>query len=228
MADKNQKQQVRTIYKVLAIFGCVLFVVLMIVSSMGSSWLTVFSAVRPGDAVTIDLTIRDKSGLPLVTSNQQVYQQAVAAGRDLFYTKQLVFKANQSSTEAVVPIPVYSGTAGWTASFALFGGEHDAITQGIVGMKKNEQKTITIPFTGSMTQFWGAAQLKRQEVDLTGIHVGDKLAMAVSDTDALAVNASESSYSIRLGEVTQKTAEGVTIDFGYPSIDLTVLAINSQ
>jgi len=228
MGEKKQKQQVKAIYKILAIVGCVLFVVLMIVSSMGSSWIAAFSAVKPGDSVTVDLTIRDKSGAPLITSNQQIYQQAAATGSNLFYTKQLVFRANQSSTEAMIPIPVYSGTSGWSASFALFGGEHDAISQGIVGMKKNEQKTITIPFTGSMTQFWPSAQLERQEVNVTGIHVGDKLAMAVSTSETLAVNATESSYSIRVGEITQKTSEGVTIDFGYPSIDVTVISINSQ
>jgi hypothetical protein len=227
MGEKKQNQSVRPWYKILAVIGCVLFVVLMVVSSMGSGWITAFSAIRPGDVVTVDFTIKDKSGNPLVTSDQVLYRQNVAAGKTLLYSKQLVFQANLSSTEAMIPVPVYSGSAGWSTSFALFGGEHDAISQGLVGMRKNEQKTIKIPFTDSMTQFWSSEQLTRQGVNLTDVHVGDKLAMAVASSSELPKNATESSYSVRISEITQKTSSGVTFDFGYPAIDVKVLSINS-
>lgn len=226
MGEKKQKeQQVRTIYKVLAVAGCVLFVVLMIVSSMGTSWITAFKSVKPGDAVTIDITIRDKSGNPLVTSDQTLYRQLLESGTGLYFSRYLVVMANQSSTEAMIPIPVYSPNAGWESSFALFGGERDAISTALVGMRANEQKTITIPFTDSMTQTWSAEQLTAQGVNVTGVHIGDRLAMAVSDTESLAHNASESSYSVRLGQITGKNAESVTINFGYPTIDIKVVAI---
>lgn len=228
MGEKKQRQGVRPVYKILAVAGCILFVVLMIVSSMGSSWISVFSSVKPGDVVTIDFTIKDRSGNPLVTSDQVLYRQKAAAGINLLYSKQLVFQANLSSTEPVIPVPVYSGRAGWSGTFALFGGEHDAISTGLVGMKKSEQKTIAIPFADSMVQFWSSEQLARQGVNLTDVHVGDKLAIAVSGSSELPKNATDSSYSMRISEITQKTANGVTVDYGYPSIDISVVSITGK
>ena len=226
MAEKKQKKQsVKSIYKVLAILGCVLFVVLMVVSSMGSSWLSAFKAVRPGDSVTIDITVRDASGNALVTSDAQLFESMYNAGGNPLYSKQLAVVANQSATEAVMSIPVYSVTDGWNESFALFGGEYDAVTAALVGMKVNEQKTVTIPFTDSMTQTWTTESLSSQGVNITNVHVGDVLSMAVSSESTLDKTAPESAYSLRLGEVTEKNAESVTVDFGYPSIDIKVVSI---
>jgi FKBP-type peptidyl-prolyl cis-trans isomerase 2 len=230
MADKKKKQEVRSIYKILAVIGCVLFVVLMIVSSMGSSWITSFKAVQPGDAVTIDYTIRDRTGNPLVSSDRTVVNSVVSAGSGIFISRPLQILANQSSTTAVVPITVqyYPSTETRILPFALFGGEHDAISSALVGMKVNEQKTITIPFTSSMTQFWSAAQLMNQGTNVSDIHIGDKLSLAVSNSEVLSKNATESSYSTRIGEVTQKSAAGITLDFGYPTIEIKVVSIGGS
>ncbi len=228
MSEKKQKEKKgRSVYKILAVVGCVLFVVLMIVSSMGTGWITSFKSVKPGDAVTIDLTIRDASGNAIVTSDEQLYRGLVAEKKTPYYSKQLVMVANQSSTESLIPIPIYSVSEGWANTFALFGGEHDAISQALVGMKTNEQKTVTIPFTDSMTQSWSTPQLEGQGVNMTDVHVGTILALGVSQESVLAKNASESSYSIRLGEVTRKTAENVILDFGYPKIEIKVVAIGT-
>lgn len=229
MAEKKQKEQkVRTIYKVLVVLGCVLFVVLMIVSSMGTSWLSAFKAVKPGDTVTIDYTIRDNNGNPLVTSNQQVYLQQARENKTVLFSQQLVFTANKSTVKPLIALPVYSGYSSWSGTFALFGGEHDAISEGIVGMKVNEQKTIAIPFTSSMTETWTTDQIKSQGLNVSEVHIGDLLAMAVSNSDTLAVNATESSYSVRLGEVTSKSSESITINFGYPAIDVQVISIGDS
>jgi hypothetical protein len=227
MGEKKPKEQTKTWIKALVVIACVLFVVLMVVSAMGSGWLSFFSVIKPGDSVTIDYTIRDKNGDPLVTTDQQVYKQASGAGSGIFYTKQLVIQANQSSTKAVIPIQVYTADGGWSKTFALFGGELDAITRNIVGMKQNEQKVISIPFRDSMTQVWSAAQLQSNGVNMTDVNIRDKLAMGVSDSPELEKNATASAYSIRIGEVTKKSADGVTIDFGYPSIDVRVVTISA-
>jgi hypothetical protein len=229
MGEKKKKQEsVRNIYKVLAVVGCVLFVVLMIVSSMGSSWITSLHGIQPGESVTIDFTLRDAQGSPLVTTDQQLYQKVAGSGQGIYFSKQLVFQANQSSIKAVIPVPVYSPDSGWTKTFALFGGESDAISQGIVGMKTNEQKTISIPFRDAMTQTWSVAQLKSNGVNLTDINTGDFLSMGVSDSPELDKNSTALTYSVRIGEVTKKTADGVVVNFGYPTIDIRVVSINSR
>jgi hypothetical protein len=228
MGEKKQKQQTKNWIKALVVIACVLFVVLMVVSAMGTGWLSFFTVIRPGDTVTIDYTIRDGNGDPLVTTDQQVYRTGAGSGAGIFFSKQLVVQANQSSTKAVIPIQVYSAEGGWSKTFALFGGEFDAITSNIIGMKDNEQKSIRMPFRDSMTQTWSPAQLKSNGVNLTDVQIGDQIAMGVSDTPELEKNTTASSYSIRIGEVTKKSADGVVISFGYPTIDVTIVSINNR
>ena len=50
--------------------------------------------------------------------------------------------------------------------------------------------------------------------------------MGVSDTPVLAAN-STATY-VRIGQVTQVSPDGVTVDFGYPGADITVTSINSR
>ena len=96
-------------------------------------------------------------------------------------------------------------------------------------MKVNEKKNIIIPSSGGMKQTWTAAQLIRNNVNITDINVGDQLTMGVSDNpEAMASNSSAISY-IRMGEVTNKNGEeSVDVNFGYPSIDVSVVSITTR
>jgi hypothetical protein len=226
MGEKKQKQQTKNWIKALVVIACITFVVLMVLSGMGSGWISYFSVIKPGDTVTIDFTIRDKNGQPLVTSDQQLYKQMTGSGGGVFFSKQLVLQANQSSVKAVMPIPIYTTQSGWSTSFALFAGEYDAMSEGIIGMKQNEQKSIHIPFTDSMTQVWSVAQLKSNGLNLSDVNIGDSIALGVSDIPELARNTTPQSYYMRIGEVTKKTVDGVTIDLGYPAIDVRIVAVN--
>lgn len=228
MGEKKQKQTTKTWAKVVVAMACVFFALVMVLSAMGTGWLSYFTVIRPGDTVTIDYTIRDRNGAPLVTTDQQIYKSVVSSGSGIFLSKQLVIQANQSSTKAVIPIQVYSAQSGWSKTFALFGGEFDAITSSIIGMKDNEEKSISLPKPDSMTQTWSAAQLKSNGVNLTDIQIGDQIAMGVSDTPELEKNTTASSYSLRIGEVTKKSADGVVISFGYPTIDVRIVSINNR
>jgi hypothetical protein len=228
MGEKKQKQTTKNWVKAVIAFVCVFFVLVMVLSAMGTGWLSIFTVIRPGDTVTIDYTIRDRNGTPLVTTDQQVYKSVAASGSGIFFSKQLVLQANQSSTKAVIPIQVYSVEGGWSKTFALFGWEFDVIASNIVGMKHDEQKSIVMPFRDSMTQTWSAARLKSNGVNITDVQIGDQIAMGVSDTPELEKNTTASSYSIRIGEVTKKSADGVVISFGYPTIDVRIVSINNR
>jgi hypothetical protein len=201
MGEKKPKQQPKKWTKVVIALVCVFFVLIMVLSGMGTSWISIFSAVKPGDTVTIDFTIRDRNGNPLVTTDQQVYQKAASSGAGIFFSKQLVLQANQSSKTAIIPIQVYSTDGGWSKTFALFGGEFDTISSNLVGMKHDEQKSIRMPFSDSMTQSWSAAQLKSNDVNISDIQIGDNIAMGISDTPELGKNTTTQSYSVRVGEV---------------------------
>lgn len=229
MVDKKQKEAViKRTKQVLVVGACVLFVVLMILSGMGSHWLTMFTVVKPGDTVVLDYTFYDATGDPLLTSNQQTYLQAEAAGRTVVYGRQLSVVAGQSLTRSLFPVPIYLGSSGgWTGQFALFSSEYDTIARSLVGLKTGDVKRIAIP-NGSVQQQWPKEQLSRRNVSMDELSVGDLLAMGVSDNpEEMATNSSAEVYT-RLGEITIKTADGVIVDSGFPSADISVVAINPQ
>ena len=72
MGAKKQAVKSKKVWiKALAIVAGVFFVIVMIVSSMGSVLISSLAVVKPGDVAVVDYTIRDSQGQPLLTSNQQ-------------------------------------------------------------------------------------------------------------------------------------------------------------
>src|SRR5208337_122203 len=159
MGTKKQAVKSKKVWiKALAIIAGVLFVVLMVVSAMGSSWISSLATIKPGDVVVLDYTLRDAQGTPILTSNQQLYTQLTNQGSGVLYSKPLTITANQSLDTNVYPnvypIQFYTASTGWSASnqFALFRDEYDTISSGIVGLKANSQKTISLATAKPMTQ----------------------------------------------------------------------------
>ena len=67
MSDKKQKEaMVKRVKQVIVVGACILFVALMILSGMGSGWLTMFTTVKPGDSVVVDYTLNDIYGNPVL------------------------------------------------------------------------------------------------------------------------------------------------------------------
>jgi hypothetical protein len=229
MGEKKQKEAtMKQVKKILVVGACVLFVVLMIVSGMGSGWISSFTIIRPGDVALIDYTIYDAGQNPIITTDQQIFKQAVGNGRSVLFSKQILVTSNQSLPQTLFPVQVYSADGGWSRQFAFFATEYNAISAGIVGMKANEQKRLNITSSVPMTQLWSVDQLKRNGVNITDINDGDILAMAVSDNPAeMAANKSALTY-VRLGEVSGKSPQGVVVDFGYPSADVRIVSINPR
>jgi len=229
MGTKKQAEKSKKLWvKVLAVVVGVVFVVLMVVSAMGSSWISSLASVKPGDTVVVDYTLKDAQGSPIMTSNQQLFTQLASKGSGIMYSKTLTLTANQTLGSGVYPVSFYTASTGWSSAnqFALLPSEYNTITEGLVGMRANTQKTISLTSAKPMTQFWSADQLAANNVSLSSIQVGDHLTMGVS-TGATADEAATTAPAYaRIGEVTNKTADGITVDFSYPSIDVTVTSIN--
>jgi hypothetical protein len=123
---------------------------------------------------------------------------------------------------------VRSTKASSATQFALFNPEYDAMSAGVIGMKVNEQKRVTLSQNGSMTQLWEPERLIKSGVNMSEITVGDILTMSVSNNpEEMATNKSALTY-LRVGEVSSKSPEGVVVDFGYPVADVRVVSINAQ
>jgi hypothetical protein len=229
MGEKKKKEEtMKTVKKVLIVGACVLFVVLMVVSGMGSGWLTMFTSVRPGDSVVVDYTIFDAAGQPIVTSEKATYDTVVAKNRQIFGSKQLTIISNQTIEKPIYSVPVYPSNGASVKQLAIFSSEYNVITSAIIGMKVNEQKRIPIGSNISMTQDWSVEQLAQSKINLTDINVGDNFFMGVSDNPEAVVNNTTATTFLRIGEVASKSPEGIVVDFSYPSIDIRVLSINKQ
>jgi FKBP-type peptidyl-prolyl cis-trans isomerase 2 len=227
MSDNKQKEaMIKKVKQVLVVGACVLFVVLMILSGMSSHWLSIFTVIKPGDAVVVDYTLYDINGNPLLTSNQQTYMRATANSQNIIYSKQLSMTAGQKLTKSIYPVPIYTSSSGWTKEYALFSVEFDAINEALIGMKAGDQKRIRIP-NSSMTQVWSATQLTNNGVNIADLDTGDILAMGVSDEPELITTNNTTTYT-RVGQVTSKTTESVIVNFGYPSADISIVAINAK
>ena len=232
MGEKKKKEESRKKWtKIGLLILAVLFVVVMVVSSMGTNWITGLAPIRAGDSVVIDYTIYDAAGNPLMTTNQQAAQKAAQAGSGIMYTKPLTLTANLSLNQGTFPVPVYiySSSGGWQQQqFALFSPEYDAITRGLVGMRLNDKKNIAFTANNSMSQLWSPAQLQKNNINMSDIQVGDSLTMGVSDNpNATAENSSATTY-LRVGAVTRVSPAGVVVNFGYPNADITVDSVNKQ
>jgi hypothetical protein len=204
----------------------------MVVSAMGSSWISSLATVKPGDTVVVDYTLRDAQGNAIVTSSSTLYNQLTKQGSNVLYSKQLTLTANQSLETKVYnttyPIQFYTSSNGWATGnqFALFNDEYNALSSGIVGMRPNTQKTISLVSSLPMTQFWSANQLALNNMTLSSMQTGQQIVLGVSsDAYGYRANSTAPTY-VRIGEVANKTADGITIDFSYPSIDVTVVSIN--
>jgi len=223
---KKKEESTKLVSKILIVSVCLLFVGLMILSGMGTSWLNIFTVVKPGDTVVIDYTLYNAGGNPILTTDQQLYVKTASTSGGLVLSKQIAITANQTLSRSLYPVQIYTSGSGWSKQFAIFSPEYDAISNGIVGMKMNEQKRISIPSGNSMTQEWTTDQLMLNKVNISDISIGDVLAMGVSDNPEAEVSNTSAITYIRSGEITQKTQSGVVVDFGYPVAEVRVVSIN--
>jgi len=225
---KKNEQWVKLVSKLFIVGACLLFVGLMILSGMGNQWITMFNSVKSGDTVVLDVTVYDAAGKPIITSEQTVYNQAVAQGKDIFATKQLTIISNKTIAKSIFGVPGYSSTGTSVQQLAIFSSEYNLISSAVVGMKVNEQKRIAIPSDNMMKNEFSVEQLAISKINLTDISVGDTFFMGVSDTTEQVTNTTKPNTFLRIGDVVSKSPDGVVVDLNYPAIEVRVVSINNQ
>jgi hypothetical protein len=229
MGEKKQKEASQKRWKkVLFVIAAVLFVVVMVVSSMGSHWITGIAPVKAGDTVVLDYTIYDSASNPLVTTSQDVYRQVYSHNQSILFAKQITMTANQSLKQAIYPIPVYIAENGGTyEEFALYNPEYNAISSGVIGMRTGDKKKVSLASDISMSKLFSAETLANGNVNISSLRVGDILAMGVSQTSNATASNNTETY-IRLAEVTRISDQGAVIDFGYPYADVTLTSFTAR
>jgi hypothetical protein len=211
--------------KVLFVSVGVLFVVLMIVSSMGTSWLNVFQTVKTGSVVLTDVTIRDDQNRPILTTSQTEYQSAIKENRTVFLVSQFVLDAGVPFNETMKTVPILapSGT-----NYTLFGEEYNAISMGVVGMHTGGAKTIPLDANISEERNYTAQEFNQLGGDFNNSTIGDELILAfVENAGALYDNATTPSYMVRTTHIVNKSEESVQLSFSHATAQLSVSQIRT-
>jgi len=222
---KKMEEKSKRLKQVLIVGACVLFVVLMVLSGMGSGWISGLATIKPGDSVVLDYTLYNADGKAIVTTDQQLWK---SSGNSLLLSKQLSFIANQSFSGHLYPVPVYSSSAGWQDQIAFHTAEFSAISQGVVGMKDTEKKTISLPPPVPDTIVYGADELAANNLKITDLQKGDLFPLGESENPATSLANATGPVYMRIGDVTGVGPQNVSVDFSYPRIDVTISTINGR
>ncbi|MEN6341276.1 MAG: hypothetical protein ABFC89_01820 [Methanospirillum sp.] len=213
--------------KVLFVSVGVLFVVLMVASSMGTSWLNVFQTVKPGAVVVTDVTLRDDQNRPVLTSNQAVYSSAIKENRSVFLVSPLTVDAGLAYTDPVMTVPITAPQSG--VNYTLFGQEYNAITMGVVGMNPGGTKTVSLETNVTEERNYTAAEFDQLGGDFGNTSIGDEMVLSfVENPEAFYDNTTTPTYALRTTHVVNRTDDSVTLSFSLASAELTLAQVRSS
>jgi hypothetical protein len=208
------------------VIGGIGFVVVMIVSSLGTGWLVGMKPAQSGDVAYCDVTLKDDQGRTVFTTNERIFNASLEQGNPAWLAASMAIAVNITTENLVEPITAYF-PGGGQSSFAFLGPEYNQIAEGLVGMKNGE--TRRIPFEQD-TGF----QREMTEEEFAGIggnftqaRVGDQLIFGF--TTAPMIGAEDNTtpgYALRTVTVSNKTGETITVVYGYSSADVTLLQLS--
>ena len=213
--------------KILVVGVGVLFVVLMVVSSMGMSWLNAFTSVQNGTVVTADLTIRDDLGRPVITSDKAIYTAAAKENKTVLLTNQLTVPAGGVyDNQSMQALPV---TAPSAANFTVFGNEYQTMVNGLIGMHVSQMKSVPFDQNASEEQnvTLSSTQFERLGMNFTNATINEQVILSRAEglDDTTDMNATPTGYSLRTTKIVDKGADNLTLSFAYKGVDLTVSSI---
>ncbi|HVP94475.1 MAG TPA: hypothetical protein VMS89_04805 [Methanoregulaceae archaeon] len=212
----------------------VLFVVLMIVSSLGMQSLNFFSSIKPGDTATVSYTIRDDLGRAIVTSDSNVFNQSYIKGDTVFFSQPLQVQANRTTTANLTRIPVIIDSSGTVYQFGLFRDEMNLISKSITGMKSGQTATISLVMPFERLE----NNLSREQFDkiVSGTHKnsseyapGDQMILAFSESPIVNLdpNTTPAGQYFRTFYIENISSDSVIIKGGYSTIDLNIQSVKT-
>jgi hypothetical protein len=224
---KENKKEIFPWKKVFVIAVGVLFVAMMVLSAMGMSWLQSFRTVMVNDTVTIDYTLRDSMGQPVLTTDQNLYQTALSRGGLTFLTSPLTIQAGHIGNPGYTGVEAdnyYMSQKGEQIRFGILGLELDEFDAAVLGMKTGDMKTIHFTFPDPLTISFTKDEFAAMGGNFTAIGAGDLMPLGFSETPVLGggINSTPENAVWRIGTVINKTGDSVEIEHRYPSADITV------
>lgn len=229
---KEQKKEGFPWQKVFIIAVGVLFVFMMVLSAMGSSWLQSFRTVAANDSVIIDFTLRDTNGRVVLTTDQNIYRTGILSGGLPFYTSPLTVRAGYADNPTLTGIAAQNYYISQTLQgieFGILGDELNAIGRGVLGMKANEKKTISIPESSPLVLPLTNYEFMAMGGNFTTIGVGDLVPLGISETPLVSglegYNETPTNAAWRVGTVINKTVDALEVQHYYPTAEITIRSI---
>jgi hypothetical protein len=226
---KEKKKEIFPWKKVFVIAVGVLFIAMMVLSAMGMSWLQSFRTVMANDTVTIDYTLRDAAGQPVLTTDQNLYRTALVGGGLVFLTAPLTFQAGYVGNVPITGVTAenyYISQSGQQFKFGILGQELDELDIGALGMKTGETKTIHFTFSDPLIIPMKDYEFTAMGGNFTTIAVGDLIPLGISDTPVVrgleGYNSTPQNALWRIATVINKTGDSIQVQHRYPSADITV------
>jgi hypothetical protein len=205
-------------------FG-VFFAAAMILTYM-SPMIGAFKTVKANETVIVDYTLRDSNGDPVVTSNQQLFSTAGKQGLPVFFTQPILIRAGEIGNDPLISVPAYNAATGWEIPYALLGLEIDEISQGIVGTRVGDTKTITFSFADDLQVNMTPEEFNGVGGNFTAAKIGDPVPLVFMISPTIASEDSNQTQpdnsSIRLAKVIVKDNSSIIVSHRYATADVSV------
>jgi len=229
---KPQEQKAEPINwtQVVIALVCVVMAIGMVVSMFGTSWLNFFTTVKENDRVVVDFTFYDELGRPVLTTSQSTFQRSGERNEIIFYANKMPLIAGSRTERDLVPIEVLSQyTASGIMEFGLFGPELDEMAHAVIGQKVGSSINVDIPMSADLVRSMNNEQFKEIAGDILDIiQVGDQLPISFSETPQIVLDDAIPQTYLRTAAITEITNEGITLNYGYPYVALTVSEVRSN
>ena len=211
-----------------AYVGVALIVAVAMVGTYLSPLFDAPQKAQVGNTALIGYTIRDEDGRPLVTTDQSLAASEYGKGNFVLLSSGMEVPVGaQVSGENIAVLPVLYPEIGGFSGFGLLGFGVAAISQGLVGMRTGEMKAVGLTY-GSNDLAMNLSEEDANGIGLnfTEIAVGDLVPLGFTTSPDISMNnETNEAPALRLGKVTEKTADSLVITHRYGSVDVTLNGI---
>ncbi|MDG6257350.1 MAG: hypothetical protein QCH35_07095 [Methanomicrobiaceae archaeon] len=207
----------------IAILGVLVICVAGFTLNMG--FFSFFKTAQPGSICQVGYTLFDASGVPVITSNVQVFQAEYEKGNLALLSDPLVMTVGEEYTETFIPITLRYPEG---ASNTMLSGELAQINAALQGMRINQQKSVEIDGAETMVtamtaeEFNGIVEGYGTAFNFSSAEPGDWVPLGVSATPIITVDNATPEIYVRYGKVAEKTTDEIAVAYGYPTASITL------
>jgi FKBP-type peptidyl-prolyl cis-trans isomerase 2 len=235
--QQKKKKQDRT--KLLTQIAIVAILVICVVGfTLSTTFFSIFEKAKEGSSVETDFTFKSPDGTVVLTSDMTVAQMAYKSGNFapirygavdyMVVAEPYTFQVGEISDEMLVKVPVYLTDLNYAeefGNFALFADEMVYLDGALVGLHTGDRTEVTIPGAESFMRTMTAEQYELMEGDYNSTAIGDWIAIGFTENPIVPMGNVTPEIAYRLAEVIEKADGNITLRYGYPEVDLTVLSM---